>query len=165
MKLLKQNKYIEDTEVQKEENKYIIVCLISMFIVPVMMGCYMVVIDKIPKEVSDIMLALYYGVLFGAFIMFLTLFSCTIKYRPNKWWSIKRFNKLFDSLQKDVKTEYFMRVKYVLKKDEEGYVIIINEEEIGFDDDKEFPKEYIKKVSMVFGDKEISYFFEDYEER
>ena len=161
MQFLNQNKYIEDSEVEKEENKYIFVCLISMFIVPVMMGFYMVVIDKIPKVVSDIMSAVYYGVLAGAVIMFFTIFIYAFKYRPNKWWSIKRFNKLFDQMQEVAKTEYFERVKYELKKDENDYVIIIHEEEIKLDD--EFLKDYIEKVSTVFGGKVLTYSFVDYE--
>lgn len=164
LKDLKQNKNIEYTKMKKEENKYIIVCLLSMLIVPVMMGCYSVVIDQIPKLISDIMSAIYYGVLTGAFVMFCKVFINTCRYRPNRWWSTKRFDRIFACIQGVAKTEYFERVKYELKKVEDGYGVIIYEEEIKLDSEAIFPEEYEKRMESVFQGDEKKFFFKDYNE-
>lgn len=163
-RFLKQNKYIEYTEAQKEENKYIIVCLVSMIVVPVMMGIYSLMIEQIPKWISDIMSAIYYGVLAGAFIMFCTIFIYTFKCRPNRWWSTKRFERIFNHIQEVAKTEYFERLKYELKKVEDGYVIIIYEEEIKLDNKIIFPEEYVRKVESAFKRDIKEFLFKDYKE-
>ena len=164
LRALKQSKNIECTKMQKEEKKYIIVCLLSMFIVPVMMGCYSVVTDQIPKLISDIMSAIYYGVLAGAFVMFCTVFIYTFRYRPNRWWSKKRFDRIFDYVQEVAKMEYFESVKYELTKVEDGYSVIICEEEIKLDSEVIFPEEYVKRMESVFQGDEKNFFFKDYNE-
>ena len=135
-----------------------------MMTVPVMMGIYSVVIEQIPKWISDIMSAIYYGVLAGALVMFCTIVIYTFKSRPNRWWSTKRFERIFNHIQGVTKTEYFERLKYELKKVKEGYVVIIYEEEINLDNKIIFPEEYVRKVESVFKRDIKEFLFKDYKE-
>ena len=136
-----------------------------MFLFPVLIIAFGEVDENISKSAYDNTCAVFWGMVFGMTMMLLTIFSYNFKYLPGKKRSIKKFEKLFEQIDADSRKEYFMRVKYDLRKNEEGIILQIYHEDIKIEKKDEYPKEYLNRLDKAFERKENIYFYQNYEEK
>ena len=133
----------------KEERQYLCLCLISMILIPVLLIIFFVVYDKIPEAISIIFLSILRGISFGAVFMILFILGWNLKYRPNKYISIKKCNKLFSSAKEEFSIGYFMGVKYEVAKRKDEFIFHIYRKTIELDKGV-FSKEYKDTLYEAF---------------
>lgn len=159
------SKNLQSLKARKEEFRYMMLCVVSMLVFPVIIPLFLWFADEIPQRCERIIYACFTGTMFGSLISIIISIGIIFIHTKSCWCSNKRFHRAFQSADDKKKTRYYQGVKYQLWKNERGYYFSICQEKVEFVNENSFPKRYLKRAKRLFqGKKEILYLFEEYEE-
>lgn len=150
----------------KEELKYFIICILSMFVIPIMTVAYYVVKGKIPERAIDIIHFLFSGISFGAIVLIFVILFWNLKHNPSNRISKRRLNNCLNNLfnnNKKIQVDYYEGIEYCVVKKSSSVIWIASIDNITFDEDVQFDeyRERLENLSELF---ESEYTFEKYTE-
>lgn len=150
----------------KEELKYLVICILSMFVVPIMTVAYFVVKEKIPERAINIIHFLFLGISFGAIVLIFAILFWNLKHNPSNRISKRRLNNCLNNLfnnNKKIQVDYYEGIEYCVVKKSSSVILSASIDNITFDEDVQFDeyRERLEKLLELF---ESEYSFEKYTE-
>lgn len=149
-----------------EELKYFLICILSMFVIPIMTVVYYVVKGKIPERAINIIHFLFLGISFGAIVLILVIFFWNLRHNPNNCISKRRLNNCLNNLfnNKKIQVDYYEGVKYCIVKKSSCIALTASIDNVILDKDVQFDDEYRERLEQLLDLFEGEYTFEKYTE-